>query len=190
MLINISTAERITKTELVNRYKNVSFPVTLTDAILAPFGYAILRSTTPPSYDSWAHRLVEGTPEHRDEKWWQTWALEPVTHTQEEEAEHARQQVEQQKTEYTAAVQQRLDEFARTRNYDSIFTACTYATSTTEKFRVEGQYCVTARDATWSKCYEILAAVESGGRSAPTLTELLAELPTLAWPDITDNVGA
>ena len=45
-----------------------------------------------------------------------------------------------------------------------------------------GQYAVEARDATWAKCYEILALVESGSRQIPTLDELLAELPVLAWP--------
>lgn len=83
---------------------------------------------------------------------------------------------------YTAAIQKRLDDFARTRNYDGILSAATYATSAVAKFRAEGQYAVEARDATWAKGYEILAAVEAGTRTAPTLDELAAELPALAWP--------
>ena len=85
--------------------------------------------------------------------------------------------------EYTNAVQKRLDDFARTRGYDNILSATTYATSTNPKFAVEGQYAVAARDATWAKCYEVLAAVEAGSRPMPTLDELLAELPTLTWPN-------
>jgi hypothetical protein len=84
--------------------------------------------------------------------------------------------------EYTAAVQQRIDAFARTRNYDGILSAATYATSTVLTFAAEGQYAVAARDTTWAKCYEILAAVESGARPLPTLAELFAELPALVWP--------
>jgi len=84
---------------------------------------------------------------------------------------------------YDAAVQQRLDDFAKTRNYTNIMSAATYATSTVPKFKVEGQYAVEARDATWAKCYEILAAVEGGSRPMPTLDELLAELPVLTWPN-------
>ena len=84
---------------------------------------------------------------------------------------------------YTGAVQQHLDVFARTRNYDGIMSAATYATSTVPKFKVEGQYAVEARDATWAKCYEVLAAVEAGSRPMPTLDELLAELPVLTWPN-------
>jgi len=83
---------------------------------------------------------------------------------------------------YTAAIQKRLDDFARTRNYDGILSAATYATSAVAKFKAEGQYAVEARDATWAKGYEILAAVEAGTRAAPTLDELAAELPALVWP--------
>lgn len=85
--------------------------------------------------------------------------------------------------EYTAAVQEHLDTFARTRNYDNILSACTYATSTVPKFAAEGQYAVSARDATWAKCYEIMAQVEAGERPMPTLDELVAELPVLQWPN-------
>jgi hypothetical protein len=85
--------------------------------------------------------------------------------------------------QYTAAVQKHLDDFARTRGYDGILSAATYATSTVPKFKAEGQYAVEARDATWAKCYEVLAAVEAGSRPMPTLGELLAELPVLTWPN-------
>ena len=85
--------------------------------------------------------------------------------------------------QYTTGVQKYLDDFARTRNYDGILSASTYATSTAPKFKAEGQYAVEARDATWAKCYEILAAVEGGTRPMPTLEELIAELPVLTWPN-------
>ena len=85
--------------------------------------------------------------------------------------------------QYDAAVQKRLEDFAKTRNYTNILSACSYATSTNPKFAAEGQYAVEARDATWAKCYEVLAAVEAGSRPMPTLDELLAELPVLTWPN-------
>lgn len=79
--------------------------------------------------------------------------------------------------------QQRLDSFARTRNYDGILSLCTYATSTNAKFQVEGQYGVEARDATWAKLYEILAAVEAGTRPMPEgYSDVEPELPVLEWP--------
>lgn len=84
---------------------------------------------------------------------------------------------------FTAGVQKHLDDFAKTRNYDGILSAATYATSAVPKFKAEGQYAVEARDATWAKCYEVLDAVQSGQRPMPTLEELIAELPVLTWPN-------
>jgi hypothetical protein len=84
--------------------------------------------------------------------------------------------------EFSAKVQARLDTFARTRGYDGILSACTYATSMYQKFSTEGQYCVNSRDATWAKCHEVLNDVQSNQRSVPTWEELEAELPVLSWP--------
>ena len=85
--------------------------------------------------------------------------------------------------DFTQSVQKHLDDFAKARGYDGILSAATYATSQVPKFKAEGQYAVEARDATWAKCYEILAAVEAGSRPMPTMDELLAELPVLTWPN-------
>lgn len=82
-----------------------------------------------------------------------------------------------------AATQKRLDDFARTRNYDGILSLCTYATSTNPTFAKEGQYGVNMRDATWAKLYEMLAEVEAGIRPVPTgYVDIEAELPVLGWP--------
>lgn len=79
--------------------------------------------------------------------------------------------------------QQRLDDFAKTRNYDGILSLATYATSTNAKFQDEGQYGVTARDATWAKLYEIMAEVEAGTRPMPgSFEDIEPELPKLEWP--------
>ena len=79
--------------------------------------------------------------------------------------------------------QQRLDDFARTRNYDGILSAATYATSTILKFATEGQYAVQVRDLTWSKLYEIMAEVQAGTRPMPSgYVDIEPELPALTWP--------
>lgn len=86
-------------------------------------------------------------------------------------------------SEVLSAVQLRLDTFARTRNYDGILSACTYATSAVPKFKAEGQYCVNSRDSTWSVLYGILAAVQAGTRPMPkSYAEIEPELPNLTWP--------
>lgn len=83
------------------------------------------------------------------------------------------------------AAQRRLDDFAKTRNYDGILSLCTYATSAVPKFRIEGQYGVESRDATWAKLYEIMAEVEAGVRPMPAGFNDVADLlPTLFWPEI------
>lgn len=84
-------------------------------------------------------------------------------------------------TDFTNLVQNYLDTKARERNYDNILSLCTYATSTNEKFRREGQAGVEWRDAVWNKCYEILAEVQVGTRTAPA--DIIAELPIFTWGD-------
>lgn len=83
---------------------------------------------------------------------------------------------------YVEAVQRHLDVEAQRRKYDGILSACSYATSTVNKFRAEGQACVEWRDAVWSACYELLARVESGSVPEPSVDELIAVLPPMIWP--------
>jgi len=85
--------------------------------------------------------------------------------------------------QHTRAVQQRLDDFARTRDYESILSATSYVTSSVVKFQNEARHAVIVRDNTWTRYFEILAAVRAGARSMPTLDGLLAELPVLTWPN-------
>jgi hypothetical protein len=85
--------------------------------------------------------------------------------------------------DYVTAVQSMLDMKARERLYDSILSACTYATSTQPKFQSEGQACVAWRDAVWAKCYDLMSAVDAGTLAQPTIDELLSMLPTMEWPE-------
>jgi hypothetical protein len=90
---------------------------------------------------------------------------------------------EQVKQEIVDAVQQRLDDFAKTRAYFGILSCCTYATSTNATFAAEAQYCVEKRDETWAKVYAIEKAVEAGKRPMPSgYGDIEAELPALTWP--------
>lgn len=84
--------------------------------------------------------------------------------------------------QYVALAQARLDAFARTRNYDGILSACTYAGSAIRRFAVEGDYAVAARDSTWATCYDLLGQVQLGEIPQPTLDEFEAMLPALEWP--------
>jgi hypothetical protein len=84
--------------------------------------------------------------------------------------------------QYTRSIQKRLDNFAKTKGYDSLLSACSYATSSVLAFSSEGQYCVNARDATWNKCYEILEQVNTNIIPLPSLEEIISQLPMLTWP--------
>ena len=83
------------------------------------------------------------------------------------------------------ATQARLDDFARTRAYDGILSACTYATSSVPKFATEGQYAVTARDATWAALYAFMDSVIAGTQPMPSsFADVEPFLPTLTWPTL------
>jgi hypothetical protein len=85
------------------------------------------------------------------------------------------------KAQMASMIQNLLDNTAKTRNYDGILSACTYATSSNPQFQAEGQACVLWRDAVWAMCYQIMADIENGVRTEPTVDELLAELPQIVW---------
>lgn len=85
------------------------------------------------------------------------------------------------KQEFINAVQDHMDSIAQTRGYDDIFTACTYATSTVERFVQEAQACVRFRDAVWSYCYEQLDKIMAGTRTMPSIIEFIEELPKMEW---------
>lgn len=89
---------------------------------------------------------------------------------------------EQTTATFIVLIQKKLDTFAKTKGYDSILSACTYATSTVPKFAAEGQAAVNIRDTTWACCYDILEAVQAGTRPMPTFTDIEAELPAMTWP--------
>jgi hypothetical protein len=137
-------------------------------ADLTDLGYAKVEPTDPPVPGPW-QRVVPSAPEQVGGQWVQGYTVENMGTAEIVAA-------------VTLAVQQRLDDFARTHNYDGILSACTYATSTVPKFAAEGQYAVTARDATWATCYQIMGDVLQGLRPMPTLEQTLAELPQLEWP--------
>lgn len=91
--------------------------------------------------------------------------------------------IEQVQARITQQVQQRLDDFAKTRNYDNCLSACSYVASTNEKFKNEAIYCIESRDQTWLKCAEILNDALAGNRPMPDdISDFENELPALVWP--------
>ena len=155
-------------------YPNNSFPAD--GQIDTPEVSSYVPSTTP-EYNPATHAVRETAPVGGVQQW-EVYALpaEEVTANQAAAAQALQQSI-------VDATQQRLDDFARTRNYDGILSACTYATSAVPKFAAEGQYAVQARDATWAALYQFMANVQAGTRPVPSgFADIEPDLPALEWP--------
>lgn len=165
--------------DLKKAYPNTSFPASPSDEQLAEFNVFRVYGKPEPTYDH-ATQVLEYPPPVYDAvtgKWTQT------SYVRDKTPEELAASAAALRDSIVQATQQRLDDFARTRNYDGILSLCTYATSVVPKFQAEGQYGVTARDATWARLYEILAEVEAGTRPMPSgYAEIEPLLPVLEWP--------
>lgn len=75
-----------------------------------------------------------------------------------------------------AAVQRRLDDFARSIGYDNILAACSYAASINPSWQQTAAYCLAARDDTWAALYTLLAA----DPPPDSYRDIEASLPVLA----------
>ena len=84
--------------------------------------------------------------------------------------------------ELTVQVQRMMDDEVKKRGYDSILSACTYATSKVPKFQAEGQACVEWRDDVWVAFYQHLGKVKDAGTDPPTFDDLVTILPAMVWP--------
>lgn len=156
---------------------NISFPSVMTEDNIAYAGFLPVTLTVKPSSNRVTQVVEETTPTQVNNVWTQQWTVRSATAPEQAQAKAVLQQ------EIVDATQQRLDDFAKTRQYDGILSACTYSTSPTLKFQAEGQYCVDQRDATWAKLYEMLAEVEAGTRPIPqSFADVEPELPALVWP--------
>lgn len=154
---------------------------TLTPEQCEQFRVYPLIPTEQPAYDYITHGVRAATPVLIDGQWTQQWEVYELSPEQATANQAAAAQALQQSI--VDATQQRLNEFARTRNYDGILSACTYATSAVPKFAAEGQYAVQARDATWAALYQFMADVQAGTQPVPTgFEDVEPLLPPLAWP--------
>lgn len=178
MWINPNTLAVLkTRNDFIVAYPGLSVPYAITEELTQGLGLSPVTATTPPSFNRITQVLEEAAPAEVNGVWTQQWTVRSATQQEQDRAKWDLQQ------EVVDATQRRLDDFAKTRQYDGILSACTYSTSPTQKFQTEGQYCVTQRDATWAKLYEMLAEVEAGTRPIPqSFEDIEPELPALVWP--------
>lgn len=153
-----------------------------------PPRYALVFDAPQPAHDVITQIVREVAPVLTDKgHWQQQWEVVPLYDTQAEAdnaiAAHLAAKSAALQAAVIVATQKRLDDFAATRNYDSILSACTYATSAVPKFQAEGQYCVNLRDATWSVLYQLFNDVTAGKKPMPeSFKDIEPLLPKLEWP--------
>ena len=161
---------------LRNDNRNVSFPRQIPDSLYAEWGIYPVTIVEDPTYDKVTHKIVVGsTPSLVDGVW--TINKTVVEMTAEEKDAYKQILI----GEYSEAVQEHLDTEAKTKLYDNIMSACSYA-SGTGTYATEGQAALTWRVAVWEYVEQVLADVEAETRTLPTVSELIAELPVMTWP--------
>jgi hypothetical protein len=167
-----------TKDDLRRDNPQTSFPADITDAVLASFGvYTVTITPQPTVSATQAVEIALPVFNPLEDRWETAWTVRDKTA---EELDSAAIELQNSIVQQTQA---RLDDFARTRNYDGILSACTYASSSVPKFAAEGQYCVDARDNTWATLYTILGEVQAGTRPVPTgFDDIAGDMPALEWP--------
>lgn len=77
---------------------------------------------------------------------------------------------------YEREIEQLLNNTAKIHKYDSIDTACSYA-SVENPFQEESKLFVAWRGNLWAYCYQIISDVKDKKRTIPSLDELMTELP-------------
>lgn len=82
-----------------------------------------------------------------------------------------------------AKVQNRLDEFARTKFYDNIFTAISYENDEDPIFSAEASRCKHLRSLTWTTCRTLLMEYQMGERVINGYGDIEPLLPELTWED-------
>ena len=166
--------------DVKNSFKNTSFPAVVSDDVLIEMGIFPVNPSSP-EYDPLTERVEQAMPVLIDGHYVQQWSVYPLD--EEAIAANKAREAERIRREIMDGVQRYLDDFARTKTYDSMLSACTYATSTVPQFAKEGQYCVEKRDECWAILARIEAEVLAGARPAPTgFNDIKDELPALEWP--------
>lgn len=181
------TGNVMTEQEFRSMFPNTGFPAQLTEAVINDFGGdVVFEGPQATGGEFWQYSVRDGVIQIKD-KWYTNYSLGPKFESEEERdkyiAQKTAERIASTQNQILEATQKRLDDFAATRYYNSILSACTYATSAVPQFKSDGQYCVNARDMTWGKLYEMLGEVQAGKRPMPaSFAAIEPELPKLEWP--------
>ena len=144
----------------------VSFPASIPMETLASYGVYEVSEQAKPTTDSLSKDYVSELVKQNG-AYVQRWNLVDLP-------------LEVAKRNFERALTKELDEFARTKGYDNIMSASTYAAG--GRYAIEGRRALDLRSDYWHVAGQILQAVEAGQRAMPeSLEDIRGELPTLSW---------
>lgn len=159
-------------------FPNVSFPPAGPNDIFLTENSAMPLVSWEP-FDMDTEKLENTTPYIKDGIVYTYVKLTKSPEELQEQTEKARQSAINL---ISARAQSKLDMFAKTRNYDNMLAACSYATSSNIKLKEEGQRCVDLRDQVWTVLFELFDEISSGTRTLPcTFEDIQSLLPELSW---------
>lgn len=87
-------------------------------------------------------------------------------------------------------VKGRLDDFAKSKQYDNILSACSYVNDSNQKYHNEAVQCINLRSLTWDKFSKIMDDIKLGIRPIPNSSlDIENELPKLEWLDTSQSTN-
>lgn len=178
----------VTDDQFKRSFENTSFPEgDISAAVLEALGAERVLEGAKPSLQPWQSAVIDGTEVINGQRVTK-YRITPEVGTQAETDAIAAWQAAKAtalQNVMVMATQERLDNFAQTRGYDSILSACTYMDSSNPQFASEATYCLALRDRIWGKLNEMLAEVQAEKRPIPEgFADIEDELfdPTPEWP--------
>jgi len=82
-------------------------------------------------------------------------------------------------------VQKMLDDFALTRGYDDIKSACDYVNSKIPEYKAEAIRCIDLRDDVWHSLTTYINAVKAGTEPPPMAwSDIAVHIPPITWGDV------
>lgn len=133
-------------------------------ADLTDLGFSKYILTPPPRHNGWVD-LKEGEPV--DSK--QTWIV----------TSQSKDRIINQMAKH---LEDKMTAFVSEKGYDSMLSACSYATSTNPAYAAEGARCVAIRDEQWAFLYSVFDRIDAGEIEMPEDHEAFLSLfPAMTW---------
>lgn len=84
---------------------------------------------------------------------------------------------------YSVEAQKAIDSTAVARGYTDGVACASYSTSTIPAWATEAASFVAWRDSVWVYALSLLAEVKAGQREAPSMSDFIAGIPAMTWPN-------